>query len=102
MGEDYQPRLDTAAPEDGAVHQKMIKRCLRCIHLKVLLQLGHPPASDDHVSWLLAHENIVEVRCAKGRIRYNSGGEKRYKTKYPLTIEPDEDSDCADFESNEC
>lgn len=101
MDEEYRPRSSTPEPEDGATHQKMIKRCLRCINLKVLLQPGHPPTSDDQVSWLLAHENIVEVRCDAGRIRYNSGGEKRYKTKYPLTIEPDEDSDCDDFESTE-
>lgn len=102
MDEDYQPRLETPAPEDGVIYRKMIKHCLKCTNFKVLLLPGHPPASDDPVSWLLAHENIVEVRCAAGRIRYNSGGEKRYKTKYPVTIEPDEDADCVDFESTEC
>ena len=102
MDEEYRPRVDTPAPEDGQTHQKMIKLCLGCTHLKVLLQPGHPPTSDDPVSWLLAHENIVEVRCAAGRIRYNDGREKRYKTKYPLTIQPDEDADCIDFEGDEC
>ncbi len=102
MDEDYRPRVDTPAPEDGQTHQKMIKCCMRCPNLKVLLQPSHPPTVDDPVSWLLAHENIVEVRCAAGRIRYNSGGEKRYRTKYPLTVEPDEDVDCIDFEGDEC
>lgn len=102
MGDDYSPRTDTPAPEDGQTHQKMIPACLGCARLKVLLQPGHPPTSDDPLSWLLAQENIVEVRCSAGRIRYNSGGEKRYKTKYPLTIEPEEGADCIDFEGDEC
>lgn len=102
MDEEYRPRVDTPAPEDGETHQKMLKRCMRCAHLQILLQPGHPPTADDPVSWLLAHENIVEVRCDAGRIRYNSGREKRYKTKYPVTIEPDGDADCIDFEGDEC
>lgn len=100
--DDYRPRLDTPVPEDGRTHQKMIKSCLLgCSHLEVLLQPGHPPTAEDLVSWLLAHENIVEVRCKAGRIRYNSGGEKRYKTKYPLTIDPEKDADCPDFDGDE-
>ncbi len=98
MEEEYRPRIDTEAPEDGIVHQKMIKSCATCTHLQVCLQPGHPPTAGDLVSWLLAHENVVEVSCEAGRIRYNSGREKRYKTKYPLTIKPDEEAECPDYE----
>lgn len=88
--------------EVEVTHQKMIKLCRTCIHLKVCLQPSHPPAVDDTTSWLLAHENVVEVWCEAGRIRYNSGNEKRYKTKYPLTIEPEDDAECPDYEEPEC
>ena len=88
--------------EEGVTHQKMIRSCRSCIHLMVCLQPSHPPTTEDTTSWLLAHENVVEVWCAAGRIRYNSGKEKRYKTKYPLTITPDEDADCPDYEKPEC
>jgi hypothetical protein len=91
--------------EVPVTHQKMIKSCRAgngCVHLKVCLQPSHPPTAEDTTSWLLAHENVVEVWCAAGRIRYNSGNEKRYKTKYPLTIEPEEDAECPDFEEAEC
>lgn len=96
--DDYKPREDAPEPDDGVTHQTMIKSCLRCVNLTVCLQPGHPPAAGDLLSWLLAHENVVEVRCDAGRIRYNNGREKRYKTKYPLTIEPELDTDCPDFE----
>lgn len=99
MTDEYKPRVDTPAPEDNEIFPKMVKSCLLCVHMEVCLQPGHPPTTEDPFSWLLAHENVVEVRCSKGRIRYNAGGEKRYKTKYPLTIEPDEDWECPDFES---
>jgi len=97
MTDEYKPRVDTPEPEDGQTFQKMLKDCLRCAHMEVCLQPGHPPTPTDSFSWLLAHENVVEVRCGRGRIRYNSGGEKRYKTKYTLTIEPDADEECPDF-----
>lgn len=94
-------RESTPPPEDGVTYSKLLKRCADCMKLRVHMLHDHPINIEDEISWLCALENVAEVRCAAGRIRYKDGSEKSYKTKYAVVVESDRDEDCPDYDPDE-
>lgn len=87
--------------EDFVTYRKLLKRCRSCMQLKLRLEHTSPPNLDSRISWWLAEENIQEMFCAKGRLRYSDGREKRYTSKYPLRVECDLDADCPDYDPDD-
>lgn len=88
-------------PEDGVVHPKMLKKCQMCMHLRIRLFHPHPPTTDDTISWFTAEQNVEEIFCRKGRIRFRDGREKTYRSKHGVRLNPDIDRDCPDFDPDD-